>query len=150
MFLYFVSYRSYQNPNLFENVPLGIRKQIGIDNKNTSKPNCNSDQIGRIQSAMNQNSSYLNSELTIHSFAKEIDISPRLISSYVNQNLGLNFNEWVNAYRVQKAHSLIKSDSNNLLSIEGIGSDAGFKSRSAMYAAFKKKLGNSPGHYREI
>lgn len=150
LFLYYVSYRSYHNPNLFENVPLGIRKQIGIDHKDTSKPTCNLEQIERIQTAMIQDSSYLNSELTIHSFAKEINISPRLISSYVNQNLGLNFNEWVNRYRVEKALSLIQSDSNNLLSIEGIGSDAGFKSRSAMYAAFKKKLGNSPGNYREI
>ena len=92
---------------------------------------------------------YLNKELTVHSFAKEIDMSPRLISSCINKNIGVNFNEWVNNYRVDYALSIITSDFDNLLSIEGIGSDSGFKSRSAMYTAFKKKLGNSPGHFRK-
>ncbi len=32
--------------------------------------------------------------------------------------------------------------------IEGIGIDSGFRSRSAMYTAFKKKTGKSPGHFR--
>ena len=64
--------------------------------------------------------------------------------------MGYNFNEWVNNYRVEKALQIIRSDKKNSLSIEGIGSDSGFKSRSAMYAAFKKNLGHSPGHYRKI
>ena len=64
--------------------------------------------------------------------------------------MGLNFNEWVNNYRVENALKMIQSDSKNLLSIEGIGLDSGFKSRSAMYAAFKKKTGQSPGHFRNI
>ena len=91
---------------------------------------------------------YLDEELTLHSFAKEINMSSRLISSCINKNMGHNFNEWVNNYRVEKALEIIKSDEKNMLSIEGIGSDSGFKSRSAMYAAFKKKLGHSPGFYR--
>ena len=63
--------------------------------------------------------------------------------------MGYNFNEWVNGYRVERALEIIRTDRENKLSIEGIGSDSGFKSRSAMYAAFKKKLGHSPGHYRK-
>ena len=92
---------------------------------------------------------YLDQELTLHSFAKKIDMSSRLISSCINNNMGHNFNEWVNNFRVDRALEIIRSDEENKLSIEGIGSDSGFKSRSAMYAAFKKKLGNSPGHYRK-
>jgi methylphosphotriester-DNA--protein-cysteine methyltransferase len=49
---------------------------------------------------------------------------------------------------VDKCLVIIEADTNNQLSIEGIGFDAGFKSRSAMYEAFKKKLGHSPGHFR--
>ena len=92
---------------------------------------------------------YLDEELTLHSFAKDIDMSSRLISSCINKNIKLNFNEWVNHYRVEKALHMIQTDEKNTLSIEGIGSDSGFKSRSAMYAAFKKKLGHSPGYYRK-
>jgi len=150
IFLYFFSFKAYRNPNLFEHVPHDIQKEIVVRNERKEKHPCTKENIGRIISEMENHQFYLNEELTLHSFAKEIKISSRLVSSCVNRNIGVNFNEWVNNYRVEKALDDIKSDSRNSLSIEGIGSDSGFKSRSAMYAAFKKKTGHSPGHFRQV
>ena len=149
VFLYFFSFKAYRNPNLFEHVPLSA--QVGKVARNEGKENhpCTEENSARIVSEMENQQFYLNKELTLHSFAKEIDMSSRLISSCINKNIGYNFNEWVNNYRVENALQIIRSDKNNALSIEGIGTDSGFKSRSAMYAAFKKKLGHSPGHYRK-
>ncbi len=148
IFLYFFSFKAYRNPNLFEHVPQNIQKEIGVRNERKEKNPCTEENSGRIISEMENHQFYLNEELTLHSFAKEINMSSRLISSCINKNMGYNFNEWVNNYRVEKALQIIKSDQKNILSIEGVGSDSGFKSRSAMYAAFKKKLGHSPGFYR--
>lgn len=149
IFLYFFSFKAYRNPNLFQHVPVSIQKEIGVGTVKKEKHLCSSENSERIIFAMGHHQLYLNEELTIHSFAKEIDMSPRLISTCINKSLGYNFNEWVNNYRVEKALQIIESDKNNMLSIEGIGSDSGFKSRSAMYASFKKKLGHSPGFYRK-
>ena len=91
---------------------------------------------------------YLNQNLSLHDFARHIKISSRIISTCVNYHIGINFNEWVNNYRVEKALALLKDSKSNHLSIEGIGTSSGFKSRSAMYEAFKRKLGKSPGHFR--
>jgi AraC-like DNA-binding protein len=150
IFLYFFSFKAFKNPNLFEHVPLNTRKENGGRDEGKENHPCTEDNSARIISAMENRQLYLNEELTLHTFAKEINMSSRLISSCINKNMGVNFNEWVNHFRVEKAVELIKSDVKNTLSIEGIGSDSGFKSRSAMYAAFKKKLGHSPGHYRKI
>jgi len=149
MFLYFFSYKAFKNPNLFEHVPLNTKKEIGIQNEKKESHPCTEETSARIISEMENHQFYLNEELTLHSFAKEINMSSRQISSCINKNMGQNFNEWVNNYRVDKALQLILSDEKNSLSIEGIGSDSGFKSRSAMYAAFNKKLGHSPGYYRK-
>jgi AraC-like DNA-binding protein len=54
----------------------------------------------------------------------------------------------VNNYRVEEAKGVLENPENDHLSIEGIGFDAGFKSRSAMYSAFKKQTGHTPGHFR--
>lgn len=148
VFLYFFSFKAYRNPNLFEKVPQETQREISIRNQEKEKHPCKEEHRAKIISEMEKHQFFLNEELTLHSFAREIDMSSRLISSCVNKNMGFNFNEWVNNYRVERALEIIKSDSENKLSIEGIGSDSGFKSRSAMYAAFKKKLGHSPGHYR--
>jgi AraC-like DNA-binding protein len=149
IFLYFFSFKAYRNPNLFEYAPNDEQREMLGPNDDDKKHPCSKENSSKIISEMETHQFYLNKELTLHVFAKEINMSSRLISSCINKNMGFNFNEWVNNYRVEKALQMIKSDEKNTLSIEGIGSDSGFKSRSAMYAAFKKKLGHSPGHYRK-
>ena len=148
IFLYFFSFKAFRNPNLFKHVPQNIQKEIVVRKEREEQHPCKEENSGRIISEMENHQFYLNQELTLHSFAKEINMSSRLISSCINKNMGHNFNEWVNNYRVEKALQIIKLDQKNMLSIEGIGSDSGFKSRSAMYASFQKKLGCSPGFYR--
>ena len=149
VFLYFFSFKAYRNPNLFENVPHGTQREFRVREQRKEKHPCKEENRAKIISEMEKHQFFLNEELTLHSFAREIDMSSRLISSCINKNMGYNFNEWVNGYRVERALEIIETDRENRLSIEGIGSDSGFKSRSAMYAAFQKKLGHSPGHYRK-
>ncbi|UJH67792.1 helix-turn-helix domain-containing protein [Allomuricauda sp. SCSIO 65647] len=148
LFLYYLSYRAYLHPNLFERLPESILE------KESAKPNISEDRgtkenSGRIEKLMTENEYYLDHDLTIGTFAREVNISPRKISTCINQDLGKNFNEWVNDFRVKKAKELLEQDTDYRLSIEGIGLESGFKSRSALYAAFKNKLGCSPGEYRK-
>ncbi len=149
LFLYYLSYQAYNYPDWFSQVP----KNVLSKGEKKSKPSketyvCNGEESLRLQSLMMENQYYLDQDLTISSFAQKIQVSPRLISNCINQNLGQNFNEWVNGFRVRKALELIQNDRKNKLSIEGIGQESGFKSRSALYAAFKNKLGFSPGEFR--
>jgi len=148
LFLFFLSYKAYQHQNLFDAVPESTLKPSP---ENTLEPNthlCNEAQSQTIQQFMHESELFLEQDLTLHHFASAINLSPRLISSCINKNFGNNFNEWVNSYRVEKALKMIQEDVKNQLSIEGIGTTAGFKSRSTMYSAFQKKLGHSPGYFR--
>lgn len=150
VFNYFVSFKAFTQQTLFEG-SLDNLKPLGLDNSlvlHEASTTVDIELCEAIQSEMLTNEHYLNQELTLHIFASEIQVSARTISNCINQNLGVNFNEWVNNHRVDKALEIIKDDTKNQLTIEGIGFDAGFKSRSAMYSAFKKKLGKSPGHFR--
>ena len=148
-FNYFVSYKAFTQHTLFDvsaeplgpsNVkPLGSQKsRVTVDPEICEK----------INTEMETRELFLNQNLSIHDFSREIHISARNISTCINQRAGLNFNEWVNNYRVEKAMALLKDPKSNHLSIEGIGTSSGFKSRSAMYEAFNRKLGKSPGHFR--
>lgn len=149
LFLYFFSYKAHQNPDLFKRIPKSVLKENRSAKQQVVEYKCSVEQSQKIVQLMQEQEYFLDQNLTISQFAKSIDISPRLISSCVNSNLGYNFNEWVNNFRVDKAREIIENDKQNSLSIEGVGLDSGFKSRSAMYAAFKKKLGKSPGHFRK-
>ncbi len=150
LFLYYISYQAYIHPTFFKKLPESV-----LDKKQNRKGtvevenNCSAETSKLIQQCMKENEYYLDHDLTINLFARHIKMSPRLISTCINQNLGQNFNEWVNGFRVEKAKKLIENDAGNKLSIEGIGQESGFKSRSALYTAFKNKLGCSPGQYRQ-
>lgn len=148
IFLYFLSYKAYLHQNLFETFPDSPLNKVSENIEEPENYKCDEKQSNMIHQFMSEKKLFLNQDLTLHHFAEAINMSPRLISTCINKNFGNNFNEWVNGYRVEKAIQLLKADVKNQWSIEGIGLAAGFKSRSTMYAAFQKKLGHSPGHYR--
>ena len=151
IFNYFVSFKAFTQQTLFDGSAdtwRTIAKTPIIPDRSSAA--IDGEICDMIKEKMETKEYYLNQNLTIHEFSKEIKISARTISTCINQNMRLNFNEWVNNYRVETALKMIHSDSKNLLSIEGIGMDSGFKSRSAMYTAFKKKTGYSPGHFRSV
>ncbi|MEL4455846.1 AraC family transcriptional regulator [Lutimonas vermicola] len=150
VFIYFVSFIAFHRKNLFEGVPeLVMNDEEATEQKNDHSGRDFKAMSIELQHAMESKNYYLNHDLTIYDLSKEMNIPPRLLSTCINQEIGVNFNEWVNNYRVEKALDLLQDPSKIHYSIEGIGEDAGFKSRSAMYTAFKKKTGYSPGHFRK-
>lgn len=150
LFIYFVSYKAFRHHNLFEGVPDAPEAEFEIKRQSSIKEESpNYEALSRtIQASMEADQYFLNQNLTIYELAKEMNLSPRAISSSINQNFGCNFSEWVNNYRVEYAIALLAEPQSNQLSIEGVGSESGFKSRSAMYTAFKKKTGQAPGYFR--
>jgi AraC-like DNA-binding protein len=93
--------------------------------------------------------SFINPELTIMDLAEGINEHPKLVSEAINTVGKQNFNAYINHYRIKKAEVLLKTDKNIYLSIEGIGIEVGFKSKSAFYSAFKKITGTTPTKFKD-
>nr|WP_299345259.1 helix-turn-helix domain-containing protein [Allomuricauda sp.] len=83
-------------------------------------------------------------ELTIADLAEKLKVHPRRISTAINTLTGHNFNTYVNQFRIKKAKALLKKQEGLDLSIEGIGNEVGFNSKSAFYSAFKRETGLTP------
>lgn len=60
----------------------------------------------------------------------------------------MNFNNFINGYRIQHILDHFRADKWEQLSLEGIGLEAGFRSRSTVNKAFKKYTGKPPPLYR--
>lgn len=88
-------------------------------------------------------------DLTVMDLANELNLQPRSISTAVNKVRNQNFNTYINDQRISRAKLMLQSDEHRHLSIEGIGTEAGFHSRSAFYAAFKKRTGTTPSRFKE-
>ncbi|WP_299713694.1 AraC family transcriptional regulator [uncultured Tenacibaculum sp.] len=91
---------------------------------------------------------YKNDTLTIIDIAEAIQIHPKRISYAVNTIKSLNFNNYINSYRVALAKQILKSSKASTLSIEGIGVESGFRSKTTFYNAFKKNVNMTPAQYK--
>ena len=58
-----------------------------------------------------------------------------------------NFALFINEYRVAEAKQLLQE--NNQFTLESIGFEAGFSSKSTFYATFKKLVGKTPAAFKK-
>lgn len=96
---------------------------------------------------MREQQMYSNPKLKIGDVATAMGISMHRLSQYLNDNLRQNYSNYINNWRVELAKELIAK--HHHLSLEGIGEEAGFSSKSTFYAVFKKTTGQTPAQYRK-
>lgn len=90
---------------------------------------------------------FLNPNFTLEEAAKELKISKHILSQYVNEILGKSFSNLIKEYRVEKAKQLLETETN--YTIESLGYDSGFNSKSTFFTAFKKITGCTPAEYQK-
>jgi len=102
-----------------------------------------------IDSYMKKTEAFVRTELTIIDLAEKLKVHPKKISASINTIFNQNFNSYINQLRVKKAKILLADQSSSRFSIEGIGKEVGFHSKSAFYSSFKKVVGTTPAKYKE-
>ena len=107
------------------------------------------DLMKKIDDYMESSQIFTNPELTIVDLSEGVDKHPKTVSEAINTVGKQNFNSYVNYYRIKKAEALLLADDNTNLSVEGIGIESGFKSKSSFYSAFKKFTGTTPSRFKE-
>lgn len=90
---------------------------------------------------------YLQPNYSINDLAKDLDISARIVSAYLNKCEGSNFFDFINEYRVKFIKNNLLSDDWNHLTLEAIAQQAGFNNRTSFSNAFKKFTGQTPSSY---
>lgn len=102
--------------------------------------------IKQLKQLMIKEALYRKSNLKLHDVSKKLNILPHRLSQLINDNLGSTFPNFVNEYRIQEAKKLIQTHAN--FSLEAIGYECGFNSKSTFYAMFKKYTGTTPAKYK--
>lgn len=89
---------------------------------------------------------YLRDDISIMSVADEIGIIPRQLSWYLNSVKKINFNIWINRFKVDEVKRLIESDQN--LAIKEITYKVGFSSPERLSKIFKSITGMTATEYK--
>jgi AraC-like DNA-binding protein len=100
----------------------------------------------KLEKMMLEKSLYKKPNLSLQDLSQEINVTSHQLSQFLNNNLGKNFTSFVNEFRINEACRIITT--NDKLTLESIGYDVGFNSKSTFFAAFKKHTGTTPLNYQ--
>ncbi len=101
----------------------------------------------KLTSLMTSEQLHKDQNLNLAYLAKRLDINSRLLSAFINEQIGCSFYDFINRYRIETVKSMLKDEAFKNLTIEGVANEAGFKSKSSFNAAFKKHTQMTPREY---
>ncbi|MEM1270939.1 MAG: helix-turn-helix domain-containing protein [Bacteroidota bacterium] len=102
--------------------------------------------VDQLHALLQSEALYKQPEFKLADLAAKLGMTPHRLSQLLNDNMGQSFASLVNSYRIREAQRLLVEEP--LLTMEAIGYEAGFNSKSAFYAAFKRHTGQTPAASR--
>lgn len=90
---------------------------------------------------------YLNPDLNMDVLSDALVTPKYKLTEVLNTEFGTNFFQFVNQYRVEAVKKMLTNPENKF-SIEAIGYECGFSSKSSFYTVFKSNTGKTPVNFR--
>ncbi len=140
--VYFMSYLALRHSNIF--MP---------GTKNATSP-YSSDELERcfekLQYVMEEELPFKDPSYTLPKAAKQLNVSPHVLSAAINKKSCQNFPDFVNNYRIKEAQLLLVKQEYSHQKIASIAFEVGFNSLSSFNAAFRKVTSMTPSEFRKL
>lgn len=94
-----------------------------------------------------ENELYLDPDLSLRSVADRLSTNTKYLSQVVNRQAGVNFQQFINKYRVDKVKEKLNKKEFQNLTLYGVALKCGFKNKSTFYKVFKDITGETPRSY---
>lgn len=144
VFTFSISYYGIHQPVLYQyQKPKQIEVTEDLQTKTSQKLS------DLLYEHMVKNKPYLNNELTIQDLADQLKVSSQEISSYLNKELGVNFFNYINGFRIEEAKQRLTNPNFDNETLLGIAYDSGFNSKTSFNTLFKKETGMTPSEYKK-
>src|SRR5678815_1298696 len=110
--------------------------------KGASKEYMSSQQIevlkARLEEFMVQKQPFLKQGYSIKDMSNDLDIPAYQLSGFINRNIGMHFNDFLNKSRIKYCESLIKNNMALKTNLKELAFKCGFNNRNSFTTAFKK------------
>lgn len=145
--IYGIGYRGLRQPEI-----LGLAEVQEVAQKyekSTLTDSAADRHLERLMELMDSAKPFLRGDLTIRDLAELSGIPGYHLSQLLNEKLNQNFFDFINRYRVEEAKRALLDPARDHLTILAVALEAGFSSKSAFNAAFKKQTGTTPSEFRK-
>ena len=103
--------------------------------------------ISQISKIITEKELYKETDFSLKRLAEEVNSNTRYLSQAINHKLGMRFNDYINEFRINEAKQQLLSTDNKNLTIEAIGKNCGFQSKSTFFRIFKKVTNLTPKQF---
>lgn len=165
--MYYIAVTGYSNPihskipfkvSFFEKNPVLLLNEeaseetetiIDIEHKTFEENNAPEIEFWKIkiEALIQEEKLYKNPELTLLDLAKKLGTNTSIISKVINQGFQMNFNDFINNYRIEAVKTMFLNEEHKKSTILGIAYDCGFNSKATFNRAFKKHTSCTPKEY---
>lgn len=135
VFLYWVTLAGFVKVKAIQKADTPISKETNPEAFET---------LELLQMVMKNKKLFLNPNLNLQTLADHLSITPKEISYALNQAGNMNFNDFVNSYRIADFCERMISGAKSNLTNFAIAQECGFQSPATFQRAFKKAKGMSP------
>ena len=151
LFINILIFKSLKAPFITKGI--SIEQQKVIDAKRTRYQNSSltveesKKLYDQLITILTENKYYKQFDLSLSHLAQITQLPSASLSQVINENAQMNFNDFINQYRVAEAKRLLSENPKSL--IKEVMYDSGFQSTSTFNSSFKKITGMSPSAYRK-
>jgi AraC-like DNA-binding protein len=92
----------------------------------------------KIEKLFEQEKVYLEPELSLTELAQKLKTNTSILSAAINKNYNINFNDFINQYRIKEFEIQIKNPENKNYTKLAVALDCGFNSKATFNRALKK------------
>lgn len=103
----------------------------------------------RLERLLNEDKIFLDPEINLPDLTKLLGTNRTYLSLLINQEFGLNFNQFINKYRIEEACKLLLQPENDELTVKEIGEKCGFSTYPSFIRWFREYYETTPGAYRK-
>ncbi len=107
------------------------------------------EETARLKEVVEGEKLYLDPGLSRKQLAVRMDCSEVHISAVIGEGLGTTFYGYINRLRAEEARRMIDENRLESFTVEGLTREAGFKSKSTFYKAFREQTGMTPSDYAD-
>jgi AraC-like DNA-binding protein len=103
--------------------------------------------LARICDLMENEKSYLNSDLKVVDVAEMVGATSRNVSDCIKAAHGCSFSQFINTYRIEYAKSLLVSQPD--IKVAAVALQSGFANETSFFRSFKAIVGTTPREWKE-
>jgi AraC-like DNA-binding protein len=139
LFIYWIAFVGYHKTMLIYEHAKSRQNGVG--------PNEAEALLSSLRQIMKTQKLYLDPQLNLGKVSSSLNTTQKSISTILNQHQQMNFNDFINQYRVDEVKEKLLSSDFQHMTISGIALESGFNSQATFQRAFKNSTGLSPRQY---